>query len=164
MPAAARLRSECSIKSCFEAKGKRIPKAKAAEFIRERFDPTRDPNADLAVAVEKASVSGSNIILDLGGEWCIWCVHMDKFFFEHPELAKLRDENFVWVKVNFSPENENRAFLSIYPPAAGYPHLYVLESEGKLLHSQDTALLEYKSTYDLEKFTEFLIKWSPAKK
>ena len=138
-------------------------KAQIQTSEREKFDPLRNPAEDLQAAVKKAEAENKRIILDVGGEWCVWCVWMDKYFIKNPDLAKLRDENFVWVKVNMSPENENRAFLSKYPLAAGYPHLYVLEKDGKLLYSQNTAELEEEKSYNLQKFTGFLEKWSPAK-
>src|SRR6059058_319119 len=97
----------------------------ATAFAREKFDPTRDPKADLEAAVVKAKAQGKRIVIDLGGEWCSWCRFMDKFFYDNPELTRLRNDNFVWVKVNFSDENENPAFLAAYPAASGYPHLYV---------------------------------------
>jgi hypothetical protein len=147
-----------------EAKAAAKPTAtKAPPFPREKFDPKRNAKADLAAAIIEAEKSGRRIILDVGGEWCVWCVYMDRFFYENPELTKLRDDNFVWLKVNMSLENENRAFFAGYPPARGYPHLYVLEKDGKLLHSQDTAVLEDGKGYDLPRFTEFLKKWAPAR-
>lgn len=151
--------SSKSAKARKPAAKKPVPK-----FIREKFDPARDPVADLALAVEAATKSGKRIILDVGGEWCGWCVHMDKYIYQNPKLAKLRDANFVWVKVNMSDENENIPFLSSYPKIDAYPHLFVLDEAGKLLHSQDTALLEAGKSYDLAKFTRFLKDWSPPRK
>ncbi|MEO7538999.1 MAG: thioredoxin family protein [Pyrinomonadaceae bacterium] len=139
------------------------PKPKASPFPREKFDPKRDPKMDLDKAMVKAAKSGKRIILDIGGEWCGWCVYMDRFFYQNADIAKLRDKNFVWVKVNFSDENENPAFLSAFPVREGYPHLYVLDETGKLIHSQDTAPLEKGKGYDHVKFTEFLNLWSPPK-
>ncbi|MBK7392019.1 MAG: thioredoxin family protein [Chloracidobacterium sp.] len=136
---------------------------KAAVFTREKFDPKRDPKLDLATAILTASKSGKRIILDVGGEWCGWCIHMDKFLFSNKALDKLRKNNFVWIKINMSPENENVAFLSEYPEIKGYPHLFVLDESGKLLHSQDTVALEKDETYNLAKFTEFMKLWSPKK-
>lgn len=130
---------------------------------RERFDPTRSASADLANAVTLAQKSGKRIILDVGGEWCIWCVITDKFFIANLDLAKLRDENFIWLKINFSEENKNEEFLAAYPKVAGYPHLFVLDENGKLLHSQNTAELEKGKSYDLAVYTDFLKKWSPTK-
>lgn len=139
-------------------------KTAPAGFSREKFDPLRDPKADLALAVTTATKTGKRIILDVGGEWCGWCVYMDKFFFQNPELDKLRTDNYVWLKVNMGPENENTAFLSAYPEREGYPHLYVLDTDGKLLQSQDTSPLEAGKGYDLAKFTAFLRKWAPSTK
>ncbi len=139
--------------------GKPAPKP----FVRERFDTKRDPKIDLQKAVEQAVKNGKRIILDVGGEWCGWCVYMDKFIADNAELARLRDDGFVWVKVNYSEENENRAFLSPYPEPNGFPHLYVLDQTGKLLYSEDTSGLEKGEEYDLAKFIKFLQTWSPNK-
>jgi len=86
-----------------------------------------------------------------------------RFFYQNPEIAKIRDDNFIWVKINFSEENENKAFLAPYPEIAGYPHLFVLDSNGTLLHSQATDVLEQEKGYNPVKFTEFLKMWSPGK-
>lgn len=162
--------------------------AKTARPPREKFDPAKNPNADLQAAIAAAAKENKRIILDVGGEWCVWCIRMDYFIEEHAELKKLRDENFVWLKINMSQENENREFLAKYPAIVGYPHLFVLEKDGSLLHSQSTEELEEKRStiipadakdkekareelrekarnlsYELPKFTEFLNKWSPPK-
>ena len=79
----------------------------------------------------------------------------------HNDLAKLRDENFVWLKINMSQENENKEFLAKYPEIKGYPHLFVLDKDGALLHSQDTSPLEQEKSYNLQRFTDFLKEWSP---
>lgn len=138
------------------------PKTVQTGFTREKFDPLRNPMADLAAAVITAAKERKRIILDVGGEWCGWCVYMDKFFYQNPKLDKLRNDNYVWVKVNMSPENENTAFLAPFPVPTGYPHLYVLDETGKMIHSQDTASLESGKSYDIAIFTAFLKKWSPV--
>jgi hypothetical protein len=73
----------------------------------------------------------------------------------------LRDKNFIMVKVNYSEENKNEPLLSRYPQINGYPHLFVLERDGKFLHSQDTGQLEEGKGYNLAKFMAFLKEWSP---
>jgi hypothetical protein len=42
-----------------------------------------------------------------------------------------------------------------------YPHLFVLDQDGMLLHSQDTSVLEEGPSYNLDKMTGFLKKWAP---
>jgi thiol:disulfide interchange protein len=129
-----------------------------------KFDPARDADADIKAAATEAKRSGRRVILDVGGEWCGWCHTLDRYFAEHPDLKKYRDEHFVWLKINMSPENENRAVLSRYPGIPGYPHLFVLDQDGKLLQSQGTSPLEEGPSYNLDRMTAFLTKWTaPAR-
>jgi hypothetical protein len=46
----------------------------------------------------------------------------------------------------------------------GYPHFFVLESDGKLLHSQGTSELEEGQSYNLKRMTDFIEKWAPTRK
>ncbi len=135
-----------------------------APIEREKFDPAKDPAADLAKAVEQATAENKRIILDIGGEWCVWCRYMDRFIILNPSLSALKKKNFIWVKVNMSEENENKTFLSAYPAISGYPHFFVLDEKGKLLQSQSTDVLESDKTYSLEKFTAFFKLWAPPEK
>ena len=129
-----------------------------------KYDPGRSAEQDLRNAVAEAQRTGKRILLEVGGEWCSWCHIMDKFFDQNPNLTKLRDTNYVTVKINFSKENENGKFLGQYPKIPGYPHLFVLESNGKLLHSQFTGDLEQGQSYNLQKFTKFLEAWGTKPK
>ena len=127
------------------------------------FDPARNPFEDLKVAVSTATESNKRIILDVGGEWCIWCHRIDAFMHNTEEIKSLLAENFIIVKINFSKENKNEKFLFQYPAIEGYPHFFVLDSDGKLLHSQNTGDLEKDKDYDKDKFLDFLNKWKPEK-
>lgn len=129
-----------------------------------KFDPDRNPFEDLKTATQLATETNKRIILDVGGEWCIWCHRLDDFIESSETIKKKLDENFIVIKVNYSKENKNEEFLSKYPQIDGYPHFFVLEKDGKLLHSQNTGLLEKDKDYDPEKFIAFLNDWSPKKK
>jgi hypothetical protein len=85
---------------------------------------------------------------------------MDRFFAADAEALALRERGFVWLKVNWSPDNRNEAVLSRWPKIESYPHLFVLGPDGALLHSQDTSELEKGKGYDREKFIAFLKRWS----
>lgn len=125
-----------------------------------RYDPKRDAARDVRNAIAEARRSGKRILLEVGGEWCVWCHRMDRYFEDNPKLLELREQHFITVKINFSPENENQKLLSSYPKIPGYPHIFVLDNDGKLLHSQDTNELETGKSYDLEKFIAFLKNWA----
>ena len=135
----------------------------AAPSSRAGYDPNADPNADLAAAKVVAQESGRRILLKVGGEWCSWCHALEKFVHSTPAVEKALKKNYVVVKVNYSDENENAEFLSQYPEIAGYPHIFVLEGDGSLLHSQNTGDLEAGEGYDTQAFTDFLNTWSPDK-
>jgi thioredoxin-related protein len=121
------------------------------------FDSKRDAAADLQGALAEANKTGKRVLVDVGGNWCSWCREMERFIEAHKELKELRDERFVTVKINYSPENKNEAVLSEFPKIPGYPHLFILDSTGKLLCSKDTSQLEDgKSSYVLDRFMAFL--------
>lgn len=125
------------------------------------YDPARDPAADLRAAVDEARESGRRILLEVGGEWCIWCHRLEAFVAGDPEVRALWDGGFVSVKVNYSDENHNEEFLSRYPEVDGYPHLFVLDTDGSLLHSQGTGELEAGKGYSKQAVTAFLERWAP---
>ena len=136
--------------------------AASAADLPARFDPTRDAAADVAQAVSVASAQGKRVIVDVGGEWCSWCHILDRFIASHAEVRALIDARYVWVKVNVSKENRNRALLARWPRIEGYPHLFVLDARGRLVHSQDTGVLESGKSYDEAKFIAMLRKWSTS--
>lgn len=126
----------------------------------QKFDPKRDAAKDISDAIKTATSENKKIILDVGGEWCIWCKRLDALFTSNAEIGNLLKTNYIVVKVNFSPENENKDVLSKYPKINGYPHLFVLDKAGKLIHSQDTGLLETGDHHAPEKVIAFLKKWA----
>jgi len=135
-----------------------------AKFIPvDKYDPKRDAAHDIRDAISEAQSNHKRILLEVGGNWCSWCHILDTFFAAHTDLLALRDQNFVTVKINFSEENENKEVLPRYGPVESYPHLFVLDSDGKLLLSKDTGALESGKSYDLEKLTAFLKAWSPSR-
>jgi Thioredoxin-like len=128
------------------------------------YDPKRDPAADLKAAVREAKGSGRRILLEVGGEWCAWCHVLDKLIDSDKEVAARLRDGFVVVKVNWSPENENSRFLGAYPPIYGYPHYFVLESDGTYLRSQPVDAFSKGNGYDRGKLLAFLKQWSPQPK
>jgi thioredoxin-related protein len=125
------------------------------------YDPKRDAAADIKDAVAYAAKTHRRVLVEIGGKWCIWCTYLDKFFDKNATLRDFRDQNYVMVKVNFSPENKNEKVISQYGGAPGYPHIVVLDSDGKMLHAQDTSKLEEGRGYSVAAITHFLEDWKP---
>ena len=127
----------------------------------DRYDPQRDPAKDLASASEEAKRSNKNIFVVVGGESCSWCHTLEYFFQEHSDLKALLDKNYVAMKVSMSQENPNRAFLSRFPYIHGYPHIFILDAQGNLIHSQPTDVLEDGRSYNAKRFQQFLERFAP---
>lgn len=125
------------------------------------YDPKGDPYADLQKSMDSASCEGKHILLQAGGDWCGWCGALTKFFESNVAVSHVLSKNYVIQKVNVSTENRNEQFLSRFPKIGGFPHLFVLDAEGRLLHSQGTGSLEDGGSYNEGVVLEFLQKWMP---
>ncbi len=129
-----------------------------------QFDPTRDAAKDITNAILEAKRTSKRILLDVGGDWCIWCHKLDNFFVENEDINQFLHNNFIVIKINYSRENKNEAVLARYPKIEGYPHLFILDTDGKLLHSQNTGDLESGDHHDRDKVYSFLKAWAPSTK
>jgi len=127
------------------------------------YHPEANAKQEIADAVKKAKLEGKNVMLQLGGNWCIWCLRFNKLVTETPELTKLMNDNYVVVHVNYSPENKNEeVFASLgYPQRFGFPVFVVLDANGKRLHTQNSAYLEEGSGHSPKLVSEFLQSWTP---
>ncbi len=125
-----------------------------------KFDPKRDAAKDVAQAVSMAQAQGKRVIVDVGGEWCSWCHLLDNFINADAEVKAAIDKSYVWVKVNYSPDNKNTDLLGQWPAAKGYPHLFVLDKKGALVASQNTGELEAGRGYDKAKVLAVLNRYA----
>lgn len=124
------------------------------------FDPDRNPAADLILAIQQACRERKNILLEIGGDWCIWCQRLETFITDHSELRELRERHYCLVRIFVDPEVELPPLFSYLPPFDGVPHFYVFSPSGELLHTQDTAPLEAGESYNLERVAAFLQRWA----
>ena len=133
-----------------------LSQAVCAQELPAKFDPARDAAADVTTAAAAAKAQHKRVLVDVGGEWCPWCHILDRFVASNADVKQLVNDNYVWVKVNWSPQNKNEDVLSRWPKVKGYPHLFVLDGDGRMLQSQDTSELEAGKDYDKDKVLAFL--------
>lgn len=128
------------------------------------YDPFANVQKDVAAALVRAKAEKKHVLLQIGGNWCVWCYKFNSFVQRDSSLKKLVNDNYVVYHLNYSPENKNLAYLKKlgFPQRFGFPVLVVLDAEGKLLHTQDSALLEKGNGYDEKNVSLFLQNWSPA--
>ena len=123
------------------------------------YDPKRDAFADGRAAIALAQQSHRRVLIEVGGEWCSWCHRLDDFLDKNPDIKQQLHDNFVFLKINVSDENDNSKFLSAFPKPLGYPHMYVAEQNGDILWSKDTADFISNGQYARENFLRFIERW-----
>ncbi len=123
------------------------------------YDPARDPFSDGRAALQLARQTERRVLIEVGGNWCGWCLQLDKFLRETPRIAEQLHRHFVVLKVNVSEKNDNAEFMAGFPKPLGYPHIYIAEADGTILFSKDTAQLLENSRYSASRFEQFIDKW-----
>jgi thiol:disulfide interchange protein len=128
------------------------------------FNKNSHPEEDLANAKKQSKIEGKNIIVDVGGNWCEWCIAIDRTLHDDSSLKHLLDKNFVVIHVDYGEfRARNREFLKQFPPFKGVPNWIVLNADGKLLIEQHPAFIKGKKSHDLDNdaIRDFLERWAP---
>ncbi len=128
------------------------------------YNPQADAAKDIKIAVAKAAAEGKHVLLQIGGNWCVWCLRFNQLVNTNDTLKTAQNNGFVVVHVNYSKENENKAVLASlgYPQRFGFPVFVILDGKGNRLHTQNSAYLESGKGHDPKKVLEFFNNWSPA--
>lgn len=126
------------------------------------YNPQADAAAELKQAVKQAKAGNKHVLLQIGGNWCSWCIKFHNFTTADAQLDSALTANYVVLKINHSKENRNLPLLQQleYPQRFGFPVFVVLNGEGKRLHTQNSAYLEEDKGYSKKKVLEFLNHWS----
>ena len=127
------------------------------------YDPSRDAFKDFQNAQLRAEKEEKLILVQIGGNWCSWCHKLESFLNNNSTIKTLRDETFIAIKVNVSPENDNAAFLNEMPEFEGYPFLVITDKDGEVLNSRTSGALEDGFSYSETKFKEYFEYWKQAR-
>ena len=128
------------------------------------YDVHADAFADMRAAEKQARKEHKHVLLQVGGNWCVWCRRFNNLITTDADLKRIVDSNYVIVHVNYSPENKNQKVLASlgYPQRFGYPVFVILDADGNRLHTQNSAYLEEGEGHSKKKVEQFLRQWSPA--
>jgi thioredoxin-related protein len=88
------------------SKAQEAPKADVPKL----YNPAADAKAEIAAAVKKAGAEHKNVLLQIGGNWCSWCLLFNKLVTTDAELNKYMNANFEVLHVNWSPENKMKNY------------------------------------------------------
>jgi thioredoxin-related protein len=134
-----------------------------AQEAKKLYDPSLDGMKQIKEAISIASKEGKHVLIQYGGNWCSWCIKFDGFCKADTAITKIITKNYVPVKLNYDPTNKNdaaNAFLG-NPTRFGFPVFIIIDGKGKVLHIQDSSLLEEGSGYNKQKVTGFFSQWTP---
>lgn len=122
-----------------------------------------DAKSELNIAMNKAGKEGKNVLIQVGGNWCKWCIKFHEFIKKDAQIDSLINADYVYILINYSKENRNLEMMKQleYPQRFGFPVLVILDSKGKRLHTQDSGFLESGTdSYSREKILTFLKCWN----
>lgn len=130
---------------------------------KKLYNPSSDAKLEISKALQKAENEGKHVLLQVGGNWCGWCIAFDKKVKANDTLRNAMSESYIVYHLNFSKENKNKDVLASldFPQRFGFPVFVVLDAKGKRLHTQNSALLEEGKGHSTKKVLEFFNQWSP---
>ena len=128
------------------------------------YNPKADAKTDIEKTVAKANNEGKHVLLQIGGNWCRWCIAFDKKVTENDSLKNVLEDNYITYHLNYSKENYNEDVLEDldFPQRFGFPVFVILDGNGKRLHTQNSVYLEEGKGHNTKKILKFLNHWSPT--
>ena len=137
------------------------------DSLAKPYHPEADAQKDIDSIVRVAQNENKNIIIQAGGNWCIWCLRFNNYIHQNKKIKDLLDQNFVYYHLNFSPENKNEAIFNKYAPGKGkeygYPFFIVLDKNANVLTTRESGNLEEGKGYDESKVLSFFNERLPQK-
>lgn len=143
----------------------------AQNSLKKVYNEDINPIEQIDQAIAKAKSEGKFVICQVGGNWCPWCLLFADFISNDTTISKMIDDNFVYIHVNYNPRKSKDAEKAELakklmerlnrPARFGFPVFVVLDEEGKVIHIQDSGLLEEGKGYNQEKVLSFFKNWTP---
>ena len=129
---------------------------------KEIYVPGLNAHVEIADALKKASQQHKRVLLVFGANWCYDC-HVLDLAFHRPDVTAVLNPNYVVVHVDVGQGDKNQDIMKQYqvPMAKGIPAIAVLDSDGKLLYSQQGGEFEKARALAPEDVLAFLNKWKP---
>lgn len=135
-----------------------------SEALEKPYHPEADAAAQIDSLLGRAKAENKNLIIQAGGNWCIWCLRFNNYIHQTPRV-KTALEKVLYYHLNYSKENKNEAIFAKYAPngnTLGYPFFIVLNKEEKVLKVRDSGSLEDGKSYSEAKvlafFNEYIIQ------
>jgi thioredoxin-related protein len=125
------------------------------------YKPEENATEAIENAVKIAKKTNKHVFIQIGGNWCVWCARFEDFVKDSKVIDSLVKADFIVYHLNYSKENNNAEILKKYgfPQRFGFPVFLILNGDGDLIHTQNSAYLESGKSYDYQKVVEFFRHW-----
>lgn len=139
----------------------------SAQTLKKVYDEKADASVQIDSALTAARKEGKNVICQVGGNWCPWCLKFADFITSDDEISSLIDSHYVYLHVNYARKSNDTKTLAVMsrlgnPQRFGFPVLVVLRPDGSVAHIQDSSFLEEGEGYNKKKVLRFLKNWVPS--
>lgn len=143
---------------------------KSQAEVKQPYNEQQEVRSDLNAAIQRASMENKHILMQLGGNWCPWCLRFHALVEGTSRLDSLMKANYVYLLANVPREKSKRDYKLFeefgYPNRFGFPVFLILDKSGKRLNTQDSDAFEHPDPgvkgYDTAKVERFLKMWTPA--
>ena len=87
------------------------------------YNPKEDAALKLSEVIRKAGESGKHVLVQIGGNWCVWCARFNDFL-KDSQVDSTIQKNFLVYHLNYSNDNRNSDLLTKYdfPQRFGFLH------------------------------------------
>lgn len=118
---------------------------------------------ELEVALSESRNSGKKIIVEFGGDWCIWSEKMFKVL-QSSIFKKYIDKNFIFLRCYVGRDGECAYPANLELPSfTSVPFFTLLNADSEIVATQNTEVFEFFRLYNRFKLFYFFKRWSLIK-
>ncbi len=136
--------------------------AQPSDMKKDLYPANADARAEIKEAEEKAAAEHKRVLLVFGANWCYDCHVLDAAFHRPDFASAIAGYEVVHIDIGDDGKKNNDIAKEFQTPLdKGVPVLAVLESNGKVVVSQQNGEFEDARSLTPEALLEFLNKWKP---
>ena len=132
--------------------------------VTKVYDESIDGMKQIQEAVQKAKEQDKHVLVQVGGQWCKWCIKLHDWIDESLMVKNAVSKDYIYINVNYSNENQNHEAMKYLrnPGRLAYPSLHVINQKGEVIQSMQVEYLTSNDKFDETKFTKFLKNFSSS--
>ncbi len=122
------------------------------------YTPSLDGSRQIDEAIAKVRGTGKYILVQVGGDWCPWCIRLANTIVADRELREAMERNFEWIHVYYGEENWNQEAMQRLrePNKNGFPVLVLLDNGGNYVNTFTSDAFAGNDGFDRAKLLNFL--------